>query len=64
MQLDDYDLESVYDDAKDAAARPEARNFIVEFGPYSAKIAHDFSGDDLKKHLEKKMSYERPVRWM
>lgn len=64
MNFRDYDKEDVYDDIKTAAEDPEARNFLVEFGPYSAKVARDFSGDDLKTHLKKKMSPERPVRWI
>ena len=64
MNFRDYDKEDVYDDIKEAAEDPEARNFLVEFGPYSAKVARDFSADDLKTHLKKKMSPERPVRWM
>jgi len=62
----DFDLQHVYDLAKIHACSTQARNFVVEFGLSSCRIAWNLDKQDFITLLGEKQAPGEPeiVRWM
>jgi hypothetical protein len=62
----DYDDSDVFSEAQSNAVNPKTLNFVVEFGPKSARIAWDVDHTGFKKLLRPgdEQRRETPVRWM
>ncbi|ORY66346.1 uncharacterized protein BCR38DRAFT_177777 [Pseudomassariella vexata] len=64
LRFDDFDDPEVFQRAECEAAADGRKNFVVEFGPHHARIAHDYSLTEFKQLLYTPQDADHPVRWI
>jgi len=61
----DLDDKEAFDHAEEFATDEKCKNFVVEFGPYHARIAYDLDSSRIEELLSAKRDEARyPIRWM
>lgn len=60
--LDDEEVFKLVEDKFYTAK--ERKNFVVQFGPHHAQIAHDLTKHDFKELLRQDQSPQYPIRWI
>jgi hypothetical protein len=60
----DFDNEAVFEDITASSTSAACKNFLLEFGPFKARIATDLTALDLETLSQKPRDPQCPIRWM
>lgn len=65
VQWKDFDKQEVFEDTRQNAAAESCRNFVLEFGALSARIARNLAKAEFDSILSQpKRTPGYPIRWM
>ena len=63
-KFEDFDDPYYYSHVQKELENPDARNFVVEFGPEHCRIASNLTLLHFEKLLSQKRDPAHPIRWM
>jgi hypothetical protein len=67
VAFEDYDHPDVYTRAQEVAEARDARNFVVEFGPFASRIASNVKASGFEQLMSGESAVDglrMPTRWM